>query len=119
MPKLLTIEKLQTGARHFVVLDFGQSVRLTDIFIPTCLDLSSLVIDIWVDGEEKDLSRITVSTDIGSKPLLLTDLLPPLTCRYLKVNIVFLPTENLCRPITFYKFFFPRKIFWSGNGPLA
>ena len=111
MPKLLTIEKLQTGARHFVVLDFGQSVRLTDIFIPTCLDLSSLVIDIWVDGEEKDLSRITVSTDIGSKPLLLTDLLPPLTCRYLKVNIVLFPAENLCRPITFYKFFFPRKIF--------
>jgi hypothetical protein len=27
------------------------------------------------------------------------------------------PTENLCRPITFYKFFFPRKIFLSGNGP--
>jgi hypothetical protein len=27
----------------------------------------------------------------------------------------FFPTENLCRPITFYKFFFPRKIFLSGN----
>jgi hypothetical protein len=25
---------------------------------------------------------------------------------------------NLCRPITFYKFFFSRKIFLSGNGPL-
>ena len=30
----------------------------------------------------------------------------------------FFPTENLCRPITFYKFFFPRKIFLSRNGPL-
>jgi hypothetical protein len=29
------------------------------------------------------------------------------------------PTENLCRPITFYKIFFPRKIFLSGNGPLG
>ena len=28
----------------------------------------------------------------------------------------FFPTENLCRPITFYKIFFPRKIFLSGNG---
>ena len=88
VPKFLSIEKLQTGARHFVVLDFGQSVRLTDIFIPTCSNLSSLVIDIWEDSEEKDLSRVTVSTDIGSKPLLLTDLLPPLTCRYLKVRTV-------------------------------
>jgi hypothetical protein len=30
----------------------------------------------------------------------------------------FIPTENLCRPITFYKIFFPRKIFLSGNGSL-
>jgi hypothetical protein len=29
----------------------------------------------------------------------------------------FFPTENLCRPITFYKIFFLRKIFLSGNGP--
>jgi hypothetical protein len=30
----------------------------------------------------------------------------------------FFPTENLCRPIiTFYKIFFMRKIFLSGNGP--
>jgi hypothetical protein len=29
----------------------------------------------------------------------------------------FFSTENLCRPITFYKFFFPLKIFLSGNGP--
>ena len=28
----------------------------------------------------------------------------------------FFPTENLCRPMTFHKFFFPRKIFLSGNG---
>ena len=28
----------------------------------------------------------------------------------------FFPTENLC---TFYNFFFPRKIFLSGNGPLG
>jgi hypothetical protein len=31
----------------------------------------------------------------------------------------FFPTENLCRPITFYKIFFPLKIFLSGNGRLA
>jgi hypothetical protein len=32
---------------------------------------------------------------------------------------IFFPTESLCRPITFYKIFFPRKIFLSGNGPLG
>ena len=30
----------------------------------------------------------------------------------------FFPTKNLCRPITFYKIFFLRKIFLSENGPL-
>jgi hypothetical protein len=30
----------------------------------------------------------------------------------------FFPTEKLCRPITFYKILFLRKIFLSGNGPL-
>jgi hypothetical protein len=30
----------------------------------------------------------------------------------------FFQTENLCRPITFHKIFFPRKIFLSGNGLL-
>ena len=30
----------------------------------------------------------------------------------------FFPTEKLCRPITFYKIFFLRKMFLSGNGPL-
>jgi hypothetical protein len=30
----------------------------------------------------------------------------------------FFPKENLCRPITFYKIFFLRKIFLSENGPL-
>ena len=83
----MTVEKMQLGARHFVVLDFGQIVRLTDIFIPNCPDLSSVVIDVWVDNEEKDLSRVTISTDIGNKPLLLTDVLPPLVCRYLKVSL--------------------------------
>jgi hypothetical protein len=29
----------------------------------------------------------------------------------------FFPTENLCRPITFYTIFFLREIFLSGNGP--
>lgn len=75
-------------------------MRLTDIFIPSCPDLSSLVIDIWVDSEEKDLTRVTVSTDIGTKSLLLTDLLPPLACRYLKVraSMILLLSDDLSDP---------------------
>ena len=51
----------------------------------------------------------------------------PRTENFLKISLLklenfqlqnFFPTENLCQPITFYKFFFLRKIFLSGNGRL-
>lgn len=75
------------GARRFVTLDFGRPVLLTDVLIPTCADLASLSIDIWTLGEEVDGRRLVVATDISTHSLILHDLLPPPTCRFMKVRI--------------------------------
>ena len=75
-----------TGARRFVVLDFGKPVLLTDLIIPACGDLASLSIDVWIQAEETDGHRLVVSTDIGIRSLLMNNLMPAPLCRYLKVE---------------------------------
>ena len=77
-----------SGARRFVVLDFGKSVLLTDVVIPGCGDLQSLSVDIWTLGEDVDGHRLVVANDIGMRSLILNDLSPPPLCRYLKVGIL-------------------------------
>lgn len=84
----LVIERMHSGARRFVVLDFGTTVALTDLFIPACPDLVSLSIDYWVSTEETDGQRLVVASDIGSKSLVLSDLQPQPLCRYLKVTTI-------------------------------
>ena len=84
--QVLVIERMHSGARRFVVLDFGRCVLLTDILIPACTDLASLSIDTWVHGEEVDGKRLLVATDIGIRSLVMNDLMPPPVCRYLKVS---------------------------------
>lgn len=81
------------GARRFVTLDFGRPVLLTDVLIPTCADLASLSIDIWTLGEEVDGRRLVVATDISTHSLILHDLLPPPTCRFMKVRTLLPPPE--------------------------
>jgi hypothetical protein len=86
---MLVIERMHSGARRFVVLDFGNPVLLTDLMIPACSDLVSLSIDIWCHGEETDGQRLVVASDIGTKSLVMSDLQPPPVCRYLKVYCSF------------------------------
>jgi baculoviral IAP repeat-containing protein 6 len=86
---MLVIERMHSGARRFVVLDFGNPVLLTDLMIPACSDLVSLSIDIWCQGEETDGQRLIVASDIGTKSLVISDLQPPPVCRYLKVYCSF------------------------------
>ena len=74
-----------TGARRFAVLDFGCPILLTDIYIPSCLELASLSVDVWNQGEEQDGRRLAVALD-GTKDFVMNDLLPPAVCRYLKVR---------------------------------
>ncbi|XP_065342145.1 baculoviral IAP repeat-containing protein 6 isoform X6 [Cloeon dipterum] len=84
----LVIERMHSGARRFVVLDFGANVALTDLFIPACPDLVSLSIDYWVSAEETDGQRLVVASDIGTKSLMLSDLQPQPLCRFLKVTTI-------------------------------
>ncbi|XP_056423373.1 baculoviral IAP repeat-containing protein 6 isoform X3 [Hyla sarda] len=84
----IIIERMHSGARRFVTLDFGRPVLLTDILIPTCGDLASLSIDIWSLGEEVDGRRLVVATDISTHSLILHDLLPPPVCRFMKITVI-------------------------------
>jgi len=81
-------ERMHSGARRFVVMDFGAPIILTDVFIPSCSDLFSLSIDVWAHGEDKDGQRLVVASDIATKALVLSNLEPPPICRYLKVKAV-------------------------------
>ena len=69
-----------------MTLDFGKPIVLTDVVIPSCTDLASLSIDVWVQGEELDGQRFVVASDIGMRSLIMTDIMPPVVCRYLKVR---------------------------------
>ncbi|XP_028844057.1 baculoviral IAP repeat-containing protein 6 isoform X2 [Denticeps clupeoides] len=84
----IIIERMHSGARRFVTLDFGRPILLTDALIPTCADLASLSIDIWTLGEEVDGRRLVVATDISTHSLILHDLLPPPVCRFMKITVI-------------------------------
>ncbi|XP_026296613.1 baculoviral IAP repeat-containing protein 6 isoform X3 [Apis mellifera] len=84
----LVVDRMHSGARRFVILDFGSPVLLTDLIIPCCSDLASLSIDIWTKKEEIDGTRLIVAGDIGNRSLVVCDLQPPPVCRYLKIIII-------------------------------
>lgn len=86
--QVIVVERMHSGARRHVTLDFGDSVSLTDILIPSCPDLVSLTIDVWLFGEEIDAVRLVTASDIGTKNLLLNDLQPPPLCKYMKVKVL-------------------------------
>ena len=85
--QVIVVERMHSGARRFVTLDFGQPVLLTDILLPACNDLVSVSIDIWLKSEDVDGTRLVVASDIGSRNLVLNDLQPPPLCRYMKVTL--------------------------------
>ncbi|XP_078714316.1 dual E2 ubiquitin-conjugating enzyme/E3 ubiquitin-protein ligase BIRC6 isoform X2 [Lampetra fluviatilis] len=84
----MVIERMHSGARRFVTLDFGRPVLLTDLLVPACSELASLAIDVWTRGEEVDGRRLVVTPDIGTHSLILHDLLPAPVCRFLKVTVI-------------------------------
>ncbi|KAK2707697.1 hypothetical protein QYM36_015405, partial [Artemia franciscana] len=81
---ILSIERMHSGARRYVTVDFGKLVLLTDIYVPACPHLMSITIETWCHREETDPVRVALSSDIGSKSLLLTDIQPAILCRFLK-----------------------------------
>ena len=46
-PYVLVMERLHSGGRKFVVLDFGRSVLLSDVYIPSCVDWVTVTVDVW------------------------------------------------------------------------
>ncbi|ESP03095.1 hypothetical protein LOTGIDRAFT_157060, partial [Lottia gigantea] len=87
-PQVLVIERMHSGARRFVTLDFGKPVVLSDVVIPSCEDLASLSIDVWIQGEEIDGQRLVVASDIGFRTLIMNNIMPAPVCRYLKITTV-------------------------------
>ncbi|XP_026680851.1 uncharacterized protein LOC113468273 [Diaphorina citri] len=86
--QVMVIERMHSGARRFIVLDFGRPILLTDLFIAACSELLSLSIDIWTRSEEADGIRLVVTPDIALKNLILSDIQPPPICRYLKITTI-------------------------------
>ncbi|XP_066259587.1 baculoviral IAP repeat-containing protein 6 isoform X2 [Euwallacea similis] len=86
--QVIAVDRMHSGARRHVTLDFGDSVLLTDILIPACPDLMTLTIDVWLFGEEIDSVRLVSAGDIGTKNLVLNDLQPPPLCQYMKITLV-------------------------------
>ncbi|XP_054725362.1 baculoviral IAP repeat-containing protein 6 isoform X3 [Anastrepha obliqua] len=86
--QMVVIDRMHSGARRFVVLDFASPILLTDLVIPACDELASLHIDIWCFDEEADSVRLVVASDISTKTLVLSDLQPPPICRYMKITII-------------------------------
>ncbi|XP_068082089.1 baculoviral IAP repeat-containing protein 6 [Anabrus simplex] len=84
----LVVESMHSAARRFVILDFGREILLTDVIIPSCPELAALFIDTWCKSEKIDGRRLIISSDIGSKPLVMSDIQPPPVCRYLKITAV-------------------------------
>lgn len=86
--QMIVVDRMHSGARRQVTLDFGYPILLTDLIIPACSDLASLTIDVWCFEEDGDSIRLAVSQDIGIKALILSDLQPPPVCRYLKITFM-------------------------------
>lgn len=86
--QMIVVDRMHSGARRQVTLDFGYPILLTDVVIPSCSDLASLTIDVWCFEEDGDSVRLAVSQDIGIKALILSDLQPPPVCRYLKITFM-------------------------------
>lgn len=87
--QVVVVERMHSGARRYVVLDFGHPVLLTDVLIPACNDVVSVTLDVWLTSEDADGARLVVAMDIGTRNLVLNDLQPPPLCRFMKVQFFF------------------------------
>ncbi|XP_049817886.1 baculoviral IAP repeat-containing protein 6 isoform X3 [Aethina tumida] len=84
--QVIVVDRMHSGARRHVTLDFGQPVLLTDIVIPACGDLVSICVEGWLLSEEIDEVLLVTASDIGTRHLLLNDLQPPPLVRYIRIT---------------------------------
>ncbi|CAK5092005.1 unnamed protein product [Meloidogyne enterolobii] len=86
LPRIsLCIDRMTAGAQKFIVLDFGYRVMLSDLIVPASEYMSSLRIDAWLKDEKTDSIFVASTSEIGAKSLTISDLLPPIICRFLKL----------------------------------
>ncbi|KAB0803392.1 hypothetical protein PPYR_00362 [Photinus pyralis] len=103
--QVIVVERMHSGARRFVTLDFGQPVLLTDVLIPACHELVSISLDLWIKSEDVDATRLVTASDISTRNLVFNDLQPPPLCRYLKITAVgrYGMTTTRCRiPVGYF-----------------
>ena len=80
---------MHAAAQHFAVLDFRRPINLTDIIIPPCSSLASVSIFVWQGGQtENEALHVATSDEISYRALLLTDMMPSIRCRYVKVSVI-------------------------------
>lgn len=108
--QMISVERMHSGARRFVTLDFGSPIMLTDLVIPACEDIVSLCIDIWCFEEDADSVRLANTSDIGTKTLVLSDLQPPPICRYLKVRRKFVNDCSKLQAFSIFNFRSPQPV---------
>ena len=83
---LLVVDRMHAAAQHFAVIDFQRPVNLTDVLIPPCESLSSISLYAWKEHQtEKEAVHVVTYSEIAEKVLVLTDIIPSIKCRYLKV----------------------------------
>uniref|UniRef100_A0A158R584 UBIQUITIN_CONJUGAT_2 domain-containing protein n=1 Tax=Syphacia muris TaxID=451379 RepID=A0A158R584_9BILA len=103
--QVLIIDRMAVGARKFVILDFGLPVLLTDILIPSCAELASVFVDVWLLGESTDGQLLTNSSQIGYKSIVLQDITPSMLVRFVKITYVGRQDFNSSCRIPFGLFF--------------
>ena len=80
---------MHAAAQHFAVIDFRRPVSLTDILIPPCQSLSSISVYAWQEQQtEKEAFHVVTWKEVGERALVLTDIIPPVRCKYLKVALL-------------------------------
>ena len=87
---MMVVEKMHVSSIHYAVLEFENTVLLTDIIFPPCKALASISISVWKQGETQEEGKlIAYSDEINQKALVLSNIVKPLTARFMKVNYKF------------------------------
>ncbi|CAG0913396.1 unnamed protein product [Notodromas monacha] len=84
---VMVVDRLQPGGNRYVVLDFGQPVYLTDIFVPPYADAICFSIEGLASPSRTSGTPIVKANDMKSNAIVLADILTRIPYRYIKVSV--------------------------------
>ncbi len=87
----LCIEALKPGVSYSAVIDFQCPVYLTDLAFQMSSFMFSVTVDAWLDNkweEDGRSQRVCHSYELDSRSLFVSDIFPPILCRYARVSFV-------------------------------